>query len=76
MSDYSYETCLHNIAWLRAHHGISKRRMARILHIAVPTLDKIERGEKSMSLNGNMVHHISDEFHITPNVLFGKRLGE
>lgn len=36
---------LHNIAWLRQHYGFSKRKMAKILHIGIPSLNKIESGK-------------------------------
>jgi len=38
------ENFLYNIAWLRKNNGISKKNMAKILKISVPTLNKIENG--------------------------------
>ncbi len=76
MSGYDYEICLRNIAWLRAHHGLSEVQMSRLLHIGVPTLARIESGDVTVSLGGNTLYRIYDAFDVQPDVLFGRRLGE
>ena len=76
MDEYSYGTCLRNIAWLRAHHGLNRVQMARLLHVSIATLRRVESGDETVSLSGSVLRRIHDEFHIPPAALFGKRLGE
>ena len=74
--DKDLEICLRNIVWLREHHGISKRRMCRLLHIGVATWDAIERGELPPLLGIEMAFYIAEECHVSPADLFRRRLWE
>lgn len=67
---------LHNIAWLRQHYGFSKRKMAKILHIGIPSLNKIERGECPERLSSRVAFYIRDYFHIPVPDLWRYRLDE
>ncbi|MBQ9746286.1 MAG: helix-turn-helix transcriptional regulator [Clostridia bacterium] len=64
------ETFLHNIAWLRKHHGISKRKMAKILHISTSTLNKIESGVLPPKMSANVIWRIKVHFDIAPDEQF------
>jgi hypothetical protein len=44
--------------------------MASIMHIGVPTLDKIEQGVLPPSMRVNSILHLCASFDITPNKLF------
>ncbi len=72
--DRDLQTLLHNIAWLRARHGISKRRMCRLLHIGAGTLERIERGELPPQLTIDVAFYIEKEFGVKPADLFRKWL--
>ena len=74
--DTDLETFLRNIAWLRESRGISKRRMCRLLHIGVATLDTIERCELPPQLTIDVAFYIYREFHVPPAELFRRRLWE
>lgn len=63
-----------NIAWLRKHHGISKKRMAQIMGIGVASLNKIEQGELPPRISANIFFHIHRHFNITPYDQLCKRL--
>ena len=70
------EIFLSNIAWLRQHHKLSKKKMASLLHISVPTLEKLERGELPPYVRANIFFHIEDHFHLTPEEQLTRRLDE
>ena len=69
------ETFLYNIAYLRKHNGLSKRKMAKILHISTSTLNKIESGVLPPRISANVIWRIHLHFYITPTVQFSKKLG-
>lgn len=74
--DKNLETFLRNIVWLRKSHGISKRRMCRLLHIGAATLDTIERCELPPELMIDVIFYICKTFHVPPAELFRRRLWE
>ncbi len=74
MDQHHYGNCLHNIAWLRAHHGLNRVQMARLLHISVATLRRIERGDETVVLRGSVAFYIEKEFGVKPADLFRKWL--
>ncbi|MBO5323027.1 MAG: helix-turn-helix transcriptional regulator [Oscillospiraceae bacterium] len=61
---------LHNVAWLRRHYGISKKRMAKLLGIGLWSLNKIEKGEIPPRLDVSIIFAISRQFSIPPAELF------
>ena len=61
---------LHNIAWLRKHYGISKRRMAELLGIGLWSLNKIEKGEIPPRLDAHIIFAVSKHFGIPVSELF------
>ncbi len=60
----------HNVALLRTRRGLSLREMARILHIGVPTLMKIEAGEIPPSLDCEVLLRLASYFGLKPGELF------
>lgn len=70
------QNLLHNIAWLRKHHGLSNKKMAELLHISIPSLNKIENGVLPKRLSANVLFHLYNHFHLTPYELLTQRLGE
>lgn len=61
---------LRNIAWLRAQNGLSQKAMAKLLHIGVPTLKKIEAGELPPGLSSSIFFYVEDAFGIPPKDQF------
>ena len=68
------ETFLYNIAYLRKHNGLSKRKMAKILHISTSTLKKIESGVLPPKMSANVIWRIKVHFDINPNEQFQIKL--
>ncbi len=64
------EVFMENVVFLRLAHGFSKRKMAELLCISVPTLNKIENGIFPKKLDVDVVWQISDVFDITISDLF------
>lgn len=58
---------LYNIAWLRKHYGISKKKMAELLGIGVGSLNKIEQGILPPRMSMEVVFHVFDHFHLMPS---------
>lgn len=69
-----FDCFMHNIAYLRNHYGLSKKKMAEILEISVKTLNKIENGIFPRKLTVNVVINIKKHFNISPKIQFEKRL--
>lgn len=67
---------MHNIAWLRTHHGLTKIEMAKILGVSVKTLNKIESGVFPIQLGVSVLANVYFHFGLRPNVLLAQRLGE
>lgn len=55
---------LHNVAWLRKYHGLTKKEMAKKLGISVWMLNKIERGELPSGLKIDVLYQIRKVFGI------------
>lgn len=67
---------LHNIAFLRQHHNLSKKKMAQALHISVESLNKIERGILPERLSAEVLVHLANRFNYTTVELLTRRLSE
>ncbi len=76
MSEYSYTVCLRNIAWLREQRGLNRVEMARLLHVSVATLRRIESGDETVAVSGSVLYRVAEEFHVSPADLFRRRLWE
>ncbi len=61
------EIFAHNVAWLRKHYGFSKSKMARIMRIGIPSLNKLERGEIPPRLGVDVLFAIQKQFGICPS---------
>ena len=70
------EIFTHNVAWLRRHHGLSKREMAKRLHISPKTLDKLEAGEVPQKLSAKILLHIWNSFGVSLEDQLRGRLDE
>lgn len=66
---------LHNIVWLRKHHGLSKKEMANRLGIGLWSLNKIEKGELPPRLYCDVIFAVYRNFGISYADLLDKRLG-
>ena len=77
-SKYSFDTeiFVHNIAWLRRHHGLSKQEMAKQLHISPKTLDKLEAGEVPPKLSAKILIHVWNSFGVSMADQLSVRLDE
>lgn len=67
---------VYNIAWLRKHHAISKRKMAKILGIGITKLNRIESGELPSSLGGGALVRMHAYFGICTDELVYQRFFE
>lgn len=68
------EIFLHNMAWLRRHHGLSLRQMAACLEIGVWSVKKIDRGELPPKLGAGIFQIVWERFGILPSDLIGMYL--
>ena len=70
MKKQEEEIFCNNIRVLRHQHKLKKQDMARILHIGVPSLSKLEAGEMPPRLSTEVLFFIYDYFHIRPADMF------
>lgn len=70
------EILIHNIRWLRRKHGLSYRRMARMLGISTWTMFLMEQGYLSECLGMEVLFCLECRFRIPIADLFRKHLGE
>ena len=66
------EQFLENIASLRKHYGLSKKRMAQILGIGIGSYNKLEQGIFPERLTVDVIFNMTKYFKITPANLFRK----
>ena len=59
------ENFCNNIKKLRAKHKLTKKGMAKILHIGVGSLTKIENGTMPKLLRADIFFYIHEKFNIT-----------
>ena len=69
------DTFLHNIAWLRKQHGLSKTEMAKRLEIGLWSMNKIEKGELPPRLHCDIIFAVHRNFGISCADLLEKWLG-
>ena len=69
------EILLHNIRWLRKHHGLSKREMAKRLGIGLWSLNKIEKGELPPRLHCDILFAVQRVFGVSCEELLESHLG-
>ena len=63
--------CL-NVKKLRAAYGLSKKEMAKILHIGVASLTKMENGILPPRASYLIVIYICESFHVAPSQIFSE----
>lgn len=59
-----------NLKRLRRENKLSKKKMARILHIGTKTLTALENGVLPPRLKANILFTIFKEFNVTPDQMF------
>ena len=69
-----FEILFLNITFLRKHHRISKKQMAKLLGIGLWSLNKIEKGKLPPRLGINIVFAIQKHFGIHPTVQLSQLL--
>lgn len=67
---------LHNVAFLRKHHNLSKKKMAQLLHIGIGSLNKIESGVLPERLSAEILVHLANHFNYTTAELLSRWLEE
>lgn len=65
-----FKVFMKNLRWLRQKHGLSKCQMAKLLHVSMRTLDKIEREELPLHSGVQVIFNACSAFHIHPKLLF------
>ena len=65
---------LYNLVWLRKHHSLSKKEMAKRLGIGLWSLNKIERGELPPRLCCDIIFAVHKNFGIPCADLLSKQL--
>ena len=63
--------CL-NVKKLRMAYGLSKKEMAKILHIGVASLKKMENGILPPRASYLIVIYICESFHVAPSQIFSE----
>lgn len=63
--------CL-NVKKLRMAYGLSKKEMAKILHIGVASLTKMENGILPPRASYLIVIYICESFHVAPSQIFSE----
>lgn len=71
-----WEKLARNVQYLRTEFRIPKCQMAKLLHISVYTLNKIEALEIPPRLTIEFLFHLSFHFRYTPYQLLSRRLVE
>jgi len=61
-----------NVKKLRAAYGLSKKEMAKILHIGVASLTKMENGILPPRASYLIVIYICESFHVAPSQIFSE----
>ena len=61
-----------NVTYLRELHGLSRTKMAKLLHISIKSLDMMERGELPKHLSSAIFFYIEENFNIPPVKQFTK----
>lgn len=74
--DSKIQNFLYNIAWLRKHHHLTKKKMAALLGIGIFSLIKIENGRLPKKLTIEAVEKIYFNFGIDPEEQFSRKFGE
>lgn len=59
-----------NVSYIRKQTKLSKKEMARIMHISVSTLQKLESGTVPPRFGMESIFHLCRTFHIKPRQLF------
>ena len=59
-----------NIRTLRERNHLSRRKMAKLLHITPKTLSLLERGTLPARTSATVIFHLSRAFGIPPKDLF------
>ena len=55
-----------NIVWLRKTHGLSKKKMAKLLKVGLWTINRLEKGESPPQLKVDVLMEVQKEFGIHP----------
>lgn len=71
-----FDIFCHNVAWLRKHHKLSKKEMAKRLGIGVGSLNKLEGGTVPPNMTSEVLNNLCKHFHISLSDQFGRLLGE
>lgn len=69
-TDEQISVFCNNVKFLRKKHGLSKKEMAKRLHIGVRMLSKLESGIVSDRLGADILVWIHMEFGILPSQQF------
>lgn len=70
INEVQIKNCMYNIKWLRSHHGLSRREMAKILDTGILNIILIEMGKVPDSLSYEVLFKIQDHFGIEPKYMF------
>lgn len=74
LSDICWQNFVNNIIWLRKSNKLSKEEMAKIMHIDISLLERVEKGEGGDILEADVIYEIYEYFNIRPNDLMCKQL--
>lgn len=68
IANYTY-----NVKWLREHHHLTKKQMAKILDISISSLNKLESGTIPPRLGIKIIINIYNNFGIYSEDMFTQR---
>lgn len=76
MNDEYQDILMHNLNYLRQKHGLSQRKMARILGVGTGTVRKIEQSIWPHGLSASAVFNAAVHFGVRTYILLSIRLND
>ena len=73
-ADDQLSNLIHNVTVLRQRHGLSRKEMAKILHISPYLLRMLESGRISSRLYVDFLFYLRDYFQLSSHDIFHMRM--
>ena len=68
------EIFIHNVSSIRKKYGLTQKEMAKIMHISISSLSRLEKGMIPKKMMLEAVFCLSDYFNIPCHRLVGERM--
>ena len=73
---HAFSKLCHNIRYLRVSNHMTKKEMAECMGICVSSLNRIEQGLYSRTMNSNSLSRLCDRFGVPVDVLLYEEMQE